>query len=297
VGHAAPNPEILMNRPKHQREKFGPRHLIYRHPLPVRLVHWVVVLCFALLLMSGLQIFNAHPALYWGAKSDFDRPVLALRAADSSTADNPKGVAVLFGHAFDTTGVLGVSSGADGELTERGFPSWLTIPSYQDLATGRRWHFFFAWVLVAAGLFYFAYSFFSRHVQRDLVPRPKELRHIGRSILDHMRLRFPRGEEARHYNVLQKLSYLLVLFVVFPVLVLAGLAMSPGIDAAVPLAWIFGGRQSARTIHFICAWIMVLFVLVHVVMVLLSGVWNNLRSMITGRYAIESEKAHESHAA
>jgi thiosulfate reductase cytochrome b subunit len=275
---------------KDRKDRGGRSTLFYRHPLPIRISHWIVVLCFALLLMSGLQIFNAHPALYWGAKSDFDHPILALRAADESSEQNPKGVAVLFGHAFDTTGVLGVSADAEGAPTERGFPRWLTIPSYQDLATGRRWHFFFAWVLVAVGLFYLVYSLVSRHATRDLVPGTKELRHIGGSIADHIRLRFPRGEEARHYNVLQKLSYLLVGFVLFPILVLAGLTMSPGVDAAVPqLLWLFDGRQSARTVHFICAWALVLFALVHIIMVLLSGFWNNVRSMITGRYAIKTE--------
>ena len=227
----------------------------------------------------------------WGTKTDFAHPVLALREAENSNKDHPTGVAVLFGHAFDTTGVLGVSPGADGKPEARGFPTWLTIPSYQDLATGRRWHFFFAWVLFVVGLLYLAYSLICGHAERDLVPKPNELRHIGNSILDPLRLRFPRGEAARRYNVLQKVSYALVLFVVFPVLVLAGLAMSPGIDAAVPqLAWVFGGRQSARTVHFICAWTLVLFALVHIAMVLLSGVWNNLRSMITGRYAIDAER-------
>ena len=99
--------------------------------------------------------------------------------------------------------------------------------------------------------------------------------------------KFPHGEEARHYNVLQKFAYLGVIFVVLPLLILAGLSMSPGIDAAFPgLIDLFGGRQSARTVHFICAWLIILFVLVHVVMVLVSGLWNNIRSMVTGRYGI-----------
>ena len=106
-------------------------------------------------------------------------------------------------------------------------------------------------------------------------------------MLDHARLRFARGEEARRYNVLQRLAYLIILFVVLPLLVLAGLAMSPGLDAAFPgLTAVFGGRQSARTVHFVCAFILTGFVVVHVLMVLLSGLWNNLRSMITGWYAI-----------
>src|SRR4029079_629073 len=164
------------------------------------------------------------------------------------------------------------------------------IPSYQDLSTGRRWHFFFAWLFVINGAVYIVASLLNGHVWRDLLPSGQQLRHIGHSILDHLRLNFGHGEEARHYNVLQKLAYLGVIFVVLPLLILAGLAMSPGVDAAVPwLVPAFGGRQTARTIHFICASLVVLFVLVHVVMVLISGVWNNIRAMITGRYAIVPE--------
>lgn len=270
--------------------------MIYRHTLPVRIAHWLVVVSFALLLMSGLQIFNAHPALYWGAKSDFDHPLLAMRPAKDATEQNPRGVTVILGKPFDTTGVFGVSAGPDGGPTARGFPSWLTIPSYQDLAVGRRWHFFFAWVLVVVGGLYLAYGLIGRHVRRDIVPSRTELRHIGGSIREHMRLHFPRGEQARHYNVLQKLSYLLIMFVIFPVLVLAGLAMSPGFDSVVPLNVLFGGRQSARTVHFICAWLLVLFALIHIAMVLVSGVLNNVRSMITGYYCIQRKGPHETPA-
>ncbi len=118
------------------------------------------------------------------------------------------------------------------------------------------------------------------------MPGWRDLRGIGRSILDHVRLRFHHG---RDYNVLQKLTYLGMIFVVLPLIVLTGLTMSPGIDAAVPwLVEVFGGRQTARTIHFICATLIVLFILVHLVMVLISGVWNNIRSMITGRYRVDT---------
>ena len=116
-----------------------------------------------------------------------------------------------------------------------------------------------------------------------------EIRHIGTDIIDHLRLRFPRGEAARRYNVLQQLAYLAVVFVLFPLVVLTGLTMSPGIDSAVPqLLAVFGGRQTARLIHFLAASGLVLFVVVHLVMVLLSGVWNNMRSMITGWYDLGS---------
>ena len=261
--------------------------VIYRHTLPVRVTHWVNVLCLLVLLMSGLQIFNAHSRLYFGSRSDPEHAVLAIRAVqkdDGATA----GLTTIGNVTFDTTGVLGLSKGADGELESRGFPSWITLPSYRDLATGRRWHFFFAWMFVLNGLAYLAYSAWSGHLRRDLFPTRPQLRNIGHDILEHLRLRFPKGEEAKRYNVLQKLAYLAVVLVLLPLVVLSGLTMSPGLDAAFPfLLDFFGGRQSARTIHFLCATGIVLFVIVHVGMVLVSGVWNNLRSMITGRYRIE----------
>ncbi|MGO4572300.1 cytochrome b/b6 domain-containing protein [Microvirga sp. 2TAF3] len=260
--------------------------VIRRHSFAIRITHWINVLCLLILLMSGLQIFNAHPALYWGQASVFDDPVLALMADDRGER-GLVGITRIFDRNFDTTGILGASVGADGIMDERGFPSWITLPSYQDLATGRRWHFFFAWLLVVNGLVYLLYTLSSGHARRDLLPNRSQLRHIGQSIWDHMRLRFPTGEEARHYNVLQKIAYLTVVFVLIPLMVLTGLTMSPGVDAAVPqLVTIFGGRQSARTIHFIVASSLVLFVFVHVLMVVLSGPWNNLRSMITGTYVL-----------
>ena len=252
---------------------------VYRHSLAVRLTHWIWALCLALLLMSGLQIFNAHSALYWGQASTFGKPWLAMQAAEGADGKE-QGVTTVFGHRFDTTGWLGLAPGSDGELAQRGFPAWITLPSGQDLATARRWHFFFAWLLVLNGLVFYAFAFAGGH-WRALVPSRRQLAGIGRSIWDHLMLRFPHGAE---YNVLQKLAYFAVLFVLLPLMVLSGLAMSPALDNAVPLLGLFGGRQSARAIHFITAFGLVLFFLVHIVMVLVSGVWNNLRSMITGRY-------------
>ena len=266
----------------------APPRVIYRHTLLVRVTHWINALCFALLLMSGLQIFNAHPALYWGAASTFDRPFLALTAEQNADGD-VKGVTTLFGHSFTTTGVLGASRDDEGDMAARGFPTWITIPSYQDLATGRRWHFFFAWILALNGCLYFVNLLIRRRLTRDFAPTLIELRSIPHAIVEHARLRFPKGDAALRYNVLQKLAYLSVL-VAFPILILAGLTMSPGMDSMFPwLLDLFGGRQSARAIHFIAASYLVLFLLVHVVMVLVSGVFNNMRSMITGRYRIEED--------
>ena len=253
-----------------------------RHAGPVRVTHWINVVCFTLLLMSGLQIFNAHPALYVGERSDFDHPTMSILTHQSERGI--VGETVILGHSFDTTGALGASS-EDGQISPRAFPSWITIPSYQDLATGRRWHFFFAWLLVLNAVVYLVWGIVSRHFGRDLLPSRVELSHIGREVLEHLRLLFPRGEAAKRYNVLQQLAYLLVVFVLFPLMILTGLTMSPGIDSAVPqLLTLFGGCQTARLIHFAAASGLVLFVIVHFVMVLVSGVWNNLRSMVTGWY-------------
>jgi thiosulfate reductase cytochrome b subunit len=235
------------------------------------------------LLMSGLQIFNAHPALYWGEQSNFSAPVLEL-AAQQSASGQLLGITTIFGHPFATTGVLGVSR-TYGRTEARGFPAWATIPSGQWLAMGRRWHFFFAWIFVVNGALYSLYLLISGHLRRGLLPSRRDLREIGSSVWDHLRLRFPKGEEG--YNVLQRLSYLLILFGLVPLLILAGLAMSPRIDAGFPvLVTLFGGRQSARTVHFLCAFGLLTFTVVHLVMVVLSGVWNNVRSMLTGWYAI-----------
>lgn len=263
------------------------RRWIKRHSPLVRITHWVNVACLLVLLMSGLQIFNAHPALYWGQASDFQRPVLAM---DAVAGENGalRGRTRLFGAEFDSTGLLGLSAGPQGGEQVRGFPAWATLPGPQWLAMGRRWHFFFAWVLVINGLVYLAGGFLSGHLRRDLLPERRQWRTIAHAISEHLRLRFPKGEAARHYNILQKLAYLAVIFVVLPLTVAAGLAMSPHLDSVAPvLLDLLGGRQSARTIHFLGAAALVAFVLVHVIMVLLSGVWNNLRAMITGRYAID----------
>ena len=147
-------------------------------------------------------------------------------------------------------------------------------------------------MFVINGLVYLASGFVRRHFARDLLPAKGEMkpRHLWQEVRDHAQLHFAKGAAARHYNVLQKLSYLVVIFVLLPVMVLTGLAMSPGMDAAFNfLPEMFGGRPSARTLHFITASLLVAFVVVHVVMVVASGLWNNVRSMITGRYAIDAE--------
>jgi thiosulfate reductase cytochrome b subunit len=262
--------------------------LISRHSLITRLTHWINLLCIIVLLMSGLQIFNAHPALYWGnAGANPSEALFEIGA--HGPRHTAKGFTRVGATTFDTTGIFGVSRNAAGKEVVRGFPRWVTLPGWRDLALGRRWHFFFAWLFVANLLLYLLTAVASGHLRRDLLPARDQLRPraLLQDLANHLRLKFPRGEAALHYNLLQKLSYLAVALALLPVMVLTGLAMSPGMDAIFPwLIDVFGGRQSARTIHFIAACLIVLFVLVHVVMVILAGPKNELRSMITGKYAI-----------
>ncbi len=266
-----------------------PERRIYRHALPTRLSHWLTALCLVVLIMSGLQIFNAHPSLYWGERSDPDRALLRLKAVETPEGET-RGVTEILGREFDTTGVLGASHEGGGELEERGFPSWATLPGPQWLAMGRRWHFFFAWVFVLNGLGFGLWALVRGHLARDLWPTGAELRGIARSIVDHVRFRHPTGTSASRYNVLQKLSYLGVIFGLAPLIVATGLAMSPALDATVPwLPGLFGGRQSARTVHFVATFAFVGFVAGHLFMVTLTGLWNNTRSIITGWYRIRSE--------
>ncbi|HEY5321579.1 MAG TPA: cytochrome b/b6 domain-containing protein, partial [Caldimonas sp.] len=264
---------------------------IYRHRLPVRLMHWINVVCLTILLGSGLNIFNAHPALYWGDDSVTVKPWLSMRA--ENTPAGPVGKTRFAGTDFTTTGVLGLSE-VDGRPAGRAFPSWATIPGPQWLAMARHWHLFFAWLFVINGVAYVLYTIFSRHLTRDLVPTRVELKNMGRSIVDHLKLRHPTGDAATRYNVLQSLTYLIVIFGLLPLVVIAGTAMSPRIDA-VFTGWVdlLGGRQSARSLHFLAALGLVIFVVVHVVEVVIAGVWNEMRSMITGWYRVPEDHSKE----
>jgi thiosulfate reductase cytochrome b subunit len=239
-----------------------PANVIYRHSIATRILHWLNALCVFVVLLSGLQIFNAHPRLYWGE------------------------------YGANTDAAF-IQIGAHHAPGEKAFPHWATIPSWYDLAGGRRWHFFFAWVLVFNSALYLLIGFSTGHVRRDLVPGRAEIapRHIARDFRDHLRLKFPVGDAAQHYNTLQKLAYLGAIFVLAPMMLLTGLSLSPGMDAAIPwLPDLFGGRQSARTLHFLTAMLIVLFIVVHVAMVVLAGPLNELRSMITGRFVVRRGK-------
>jgi thiosulfate reductase cytochrome b subunit len=281
------------SKPNYRSEAQAPAHkreVIYRHTVVVRLTHWINVLCLALLLMSGLRLFNYHPALYWGNYGYRGvQPVFAIGSALDPTSGAPVGLTLVAGSTFVTTGVLGVSHDPERGMARRAFPAWLTLPGEPGLALARDWHFLMAWMFVANGTIYLVFGLLSGHFRRNLAPARDQLRlrHILADIWDHVRLRRPRGEGARRYNILQKLAYLTVILLLLPIMLMSGITMSPAVTAAAPFLFdLFGGRQSARTIHFIVANLLVLFVLVHVVEMLIAGALNGMRSMITGRYVI-----------
>jgi len=261
----------------------------YRHRLPVRLAHWLNVVAFSILLMSGLNIFNSHPALYWGQISTFDKPVFSISAKKDSQGQM-HGITQISDRKFDTTGILGVSKNALGGEVVVGFPRWATVPGFRSLSEARHWHFFFAWIFVINGMFFMLWAWRAKHYKNDLRTTAADWRGIFKSIWEHMRFKHPSGEAATRYNILQKLAYLAVIYFLLPGLVLMGLCMSP--DMGSMLGWLIdlvGGRQSARTWHFIFAFLMVGFIAIHLFMVMVSGPINQVRSMLTGRYVIHDE--------
>jgi thiosulfate reductase cytochrome b subunit len=224
----------------------GPRDAP-RHALPVRLWHWLNAAALIVMGMSGLMILNAHPRLYWGE----------------------------YGANFDSAWIA-----------FKRFPGWATIPSSYSLADARLWHLFFAWVLALSFAAFMVWALLGGHLRRNIAPRHDELAlaHLGGEVRDHARLRFaPHGAP---YNTLQKLTYLAVLCVLLPLIIVTGLGLSPGMDAAWPwLTQVWGGRQSARSVHFLVAAALLAFVIVHVLLVLLARPVGLMRGMITGRRA------------
>ena len=250
----------------------------YRHGVAIRVTHWVSVLALLVLTMSGMQIFNAHPALYASDASNFDRPVFAMRAAMDDDG-RPYGYVQIGSHRIKTTGLLGWTADGVGGEAPRGFPAWATIPAYRDLADGRRWHILFAWIFGLCALIYAPFAF-------RLWPKLKEWRALPQAIMMHLVPWRVRAHAC--YNPLQKASYFGLVFVLAPLAIVSGLALAPSVDAWAPwLPALLGGRQFARIWHFVAMFGLIGFFAIHVVMVALTGLWNNLRSMITGWFATE----------
>lgn len=231
------------------------RTIIRRHALSTRLWHWVNAIAIFIMIGSGLGISNAHPHLYWGN----------------------------YGANFDTPW-----------WNPPHFASWLTIPSTYDLALSRRWHLFFALVFAFSLFAFMISSVVNRHFQRDLKVRGGELapRTVWHDMREHLSFRFHDPKRPGAYNILQKLSYVSVIFIALPLVILTGLAISPGMDAAWPwLLDVFGGRQSARSIHFLSMMAIAGFAILHLVLVILAGPITEVNSMITGKWRVPEETA------
>ena len=270
-----------------------PTQLVYRHNRVTRSTHWLNALALLILFMSGLQIFNAHPHLYWGNTSE---PNTAFFSIGATTEDGDlRGYLQLYGRQADTTGYLGVQQGALAP-SARAFPSWLTIPGYYSLASARRWHFFFGWLFALNGLLYVIFNLAVGHLRKFFFTWD-DAKKVPAMIGYYLHLR-KESPQSGAYNPLQKMAYSSVFVLLTPSVLLSGLAMSPQLN--VEFNWLptmFGGRQSARTIHFILAFGFLVFVFGHVFMVFTQGFFNNMRSMTTGWYREKLPLAKEPPAA
>ncbi len=255
-----------------------------RFPLPARLSHWVAATAILTLLWSGFWIFNLHPRLYWGDTGYFGAPAIAELEADT-TGETPRMAIRIGSLSLDVTGLI-------GRVNVQPYVRVTDFPRDFQFGGTRALHFTAAWVLVICWLLYVYHLVGSGRLRNSWLPGAKELRvgNVGREFLNHLILRRARGEAAKRYNVLQKLTYLTVMFVLLPLLLLTGLTMSNSITTAWPFLFdLFGGRQSARTLHFIFATLMTFFIVVHLLQLVVAGFVNHTRSMITGRFKIKAE--------
>jgi thiosulfate reductase cytochrome b subunit len=230
-----------------------------RHSALVRVTHWITTLCFLALLVSGIEIVISHPRFYWGETGNVLTTPLFKLPIPSSRALVPTG----YGYVLPD---------------QNGWSRYL--------------HFQAAWVVVLTGLLYTISIFFTGHLRKNLLPGKADLslRAFSTAIGNHLRFQRPSEAEAWSYNVLQRLTYLFVIFVLFPLVIWTGLAMSPAFVSAIPATvTLLGGQQSARTIHFFVSVALLLFLLVHVVMVCLAGFRSRMRAMITGRASTDME--------
>ncbi len=223
------------------------------HTAVVRITHWITTLCFLTLLVSGIEIVLSHPRFYWGEVGNVNTPYLFRLPVPASRGSLPTG----YGFVLPD---------------QNGWSRYL--------------HFQSAWIVVVTGLFYAISSLRTGHFRKNLLPAAADLSWpvLSEVITGHFRFRRLRAIEASAYNVLQRLSYIVVIFVAFPLMIWTGLAMSPAFASAFPSAvTLLGGQQSARTIHFGVTLFLVLFLLVHIVMICGTGFRNRMRAMITGR--------------
>lgn len=222
-----------------------------RHTATVRVTHWITTLCFLALLLTGIEILISHPRFYWGEAGNVLTPPLFSIPIPASRSSVPTGYGFVM-------------------KDQNGWSRYLHLQA--------------AWVAVLTGLVYVIYSLFTRHFRKNLLPARTDVswRSLSNVIANHLRFKPP----DENYNVLQRFAYLFVIFVLFPLVIWTGLAMSPAIASAFPsVVTVFGGQQSARTIHFFVSVLLILFLVIHIAMVAFAGFKKRMRAMITGRAA------------
>ncbi len=237
-----------------------PASFILRHSALVRVTHWIITICFFALLLSGIEIVISHPRFYWGENGNDLTPTLFKLPIPSSRALVPTG----YGYVLPD---------------QNGWSRYL--------------HFQAAWLTVLTGLLYMVFGFLTGHFRKNLLPVQADLswRELYAAIATHLPFERPDQSGAESYNVLQRSTYLFVIFVLFPLVIWTGLAMSPAFVSAVPASvTLLGGRQSARTLHFFVSLALLLFLVVHVAMVWLAGFNSCTRAMITGRTGTSMER-------
>ena len=231
-----------------------------RHSALVRVTHWITTLCFIALLVTGVEILISHPRFYWGEAGNSLTPPLFKLPIPASRSSVPTG----YGYVLPD---------------QNGWSRYL--------------HFQAAWVAVLTGLLYTIAILLTGHLRKNLLPGQADLswRALSADIADHLRRKRPSEAEAWSYNLLQRLTYLFVIFVLFTLVIWTGLAMSPAIASVFPGAvTVLGGQQSARTIHFFVSVFLVLFLLVHIVMIFIAGFRSRMRAIITGRAGAPKER-------
>jgi len=230
-----------------------------RHALLVRVTHWIFALCFFALLVTGLEIVVSHPRFYWGETGNVNMAPLFKIPIPASRNAVPTG----YGYVLPD---------------QNGWSRYL--------------HFQSAWLVVFTGLLYALYGLFAGHFRKHLLPAGEHLsrKNLSAAIVSHLRFERPGEAEAHSYNVLQRLAYAFIVFVMFPLMILTGLAMSPAFNSAFPaVVNTLGGHQTARTLHFFLTIAFVLFLLVHLLMLFLAGFLHRCRAMITGHVPANKE--------
>jgi thiosulfate reductase cytochrome b subunit len=220
--------------------------------------HWITVISFFALLITGAEIVISHPRFYWGETGNSGTTPLFKIPIPASRDTVPTG----YGYVMPD---------------QNGWSRYL--------------HFEAAWVLVLTGLVYAVAGLWTAHFRKNLFPPPADRKWGAfRDVFArYLRRAPPDDAESHSYNVVQRTSYLLVIFVLFPLVIWTGLALSPAFDSAVPAAVnLLGGRQSARTLHFFVSGLLVFFLVVHITMIVLAGFWSRMRAMITGRGTVPS---------